>query len=106
MADNTLLWYCSDNGGLGGISPGSVGHLRGLKRSLYERPEDFHRLDKAFLQWTQSVERSMAGEDYASGAPADHPKPIHWRQDSRYQSFAEQYGHRPEYRGYLERGRN
>ena len=38
IADNTMLWFCSDNGpeGKSGKSPGSAGHLRGRKRSLYE----------------------------------------------------------------------
>ncbi|GAB5405041.1 MAG: sulfatase-like hydrolase/transferase [Aureliella sp.] len=36
IADDTLIWYCSDNGGLGKITPGTVGDLRGLKGTLYE----------------------------------------------------------------------
>jgi arylsulfatase A-like enzyme len=36
IADNTLVWYCSDNGGLGGIEPDTVGGLRGYKGSVYE----------------------------------------------------------------------
>lgn len=38
LADNTMLWFCSDNGpeGKGAKSPGSAGHFRGRKRSLYE----------------------------------------------------------------------
>lgn len=38
IADNTMLWFCSDNGpeGKAGKAPGSAGHLRGRKRSLYE----------------------------------------------------------------------
>ena len=36
IADNTLLVFCSDNGGLPNISPGTVGGLRGFKGSLYE----------------------------------------------------------------------
>lgn len=36
LADNTLLWFCSDNGGLPEIRPGTVGHLRGFKGSVYE----------------------------------------------------------------------
>ena len=36
IADNTLLWFCSDNGGLPEIRPGTVGELRGFKGSLYE----------------------------------------------------------------------
>jgi arylsulfatase A-like enzyme len=34
IADNTLLWYCSDNGGHEG--PKSTGNLRGQKGSLWE----------------------------------------------------------------------
>ncbi len=36
IADNTLLWFNSDNGGLPGIEPSSVGGLRGFKNSIYE----------------------------------------------------------------------
>ena len=32
---NTLLWYCSDNGGLN-IDPEACGHLRGHKGSVFE----------------------------------------------------------------------
>ncbi|MCK4999398.1 MAG: sulfatase-like hydrolase/transferase [Anaerohalosphaera sp.] len=37
-ADDTMLWFCSDNGpeGKKGSAPGSAGVLRGRKRSLYE----------------------------------------------------------------------
>ncbi|TWT78791.1 Choline-sulfatase [Planctomycetes bacterium CA13] len=36
VADNTLVWFCSDNGGLAGIKPGTVGGLRGHKGSVFE----------------------------------------------------------------------
>ena len=36
IADNTLLWFCSDNGGLSKIEPDTVGGLRGHKNTLYE----------------------------------------------------------------------
>lgn len=36
IADNTLLVFCSDNGGLSGIKPETVGGLRGFKGSVYE----------------------------------------------------------------------
>jgi len=38
VADNTMLWFCSDNGPEGntGKAPGSAGQFRGRKRSLYE----------------------------------------------------------------------
>ena len=36
IADNTLVWFCSDNGGLGKIKPDAVGGLRGSKSTVYE----------------------------------------------------------------------
>ncbi len=37
IEDNTMLWFCSDNGPEGDdTAPGSTGGLRGRKRSLYE----------------------------------------------------------------------
>jgi arylsulfatase A-like enzyme len=38
VAENTMLWFCSDNGpeGQSGKAPGSAGPFRGRKRSLYE----------------------------------------------------------------------
>lgn len=38
MTDDTIIWFCSDNGpeGRAGKAPGSAGKLRGRKRSLYE----------------------------------------------------------------------
>lgn len=36
IADNTLLWFCSDNGGLPKIKPDTVGGLRGNKGTIFE----------------------------------------------------------------------
>ena len=36
IAENTIIWFCSDNGGLPGIEPETVGGLRGFKGSLWE----------------------------------------------------------------------
>ena len=36
VSENTLLWYCSDNGGLAGVGHDSVGGLRGNKGSVWE----------------------------------------------------------------------
>jgi len=38
VAENTMLWFCSDNGpeGRSGKAPGSAGPLRGRKRDLFE----------------------------------------------------------------------
>ena len=35
IAENTMIWFCSDNGPENG-TPGSAGHLKGRKRSLHE----------------------------------------------------------------------
>jgi arylsulfatase A-like enzyme len=36
VAENTLVWFCSDNGGLPKVSPESVGGLRGHKGTIWE----------------------------------------------------------------------
>lgn len=36
IADTTLVWFNSDNGGLSGITPDTVGGLRGNKGSVFE----------------------------------------------------------------------
>ncbi|MFT5030866.1 MAG: arylsulfatase A-like enzyme [Candidatus Binatia bacterium] len=36
LAKNTLVWFCSDNGGLKNFGPETVGGLRGFKGSIYE----------------------------------------------------------------------
>lgn len=36
IADDTLFWFCSDNGGLPEVKPSSTGGLRGFKGTVYE----------------------------------------------------------------------
>ncbi len=36
IADSTMVWFCSDNGGLPKIEPSSVGKLRGNKGTIFE----------------------------------------------------------------------
>ncbi|MBT3200412.1 MAG: sulfatase-like hydrolase/transferase [Phycisphaerales bacterium] len=36
VADDTLVWYCSDNGGLPRFTPDTVGGLKGYKGSVWE----------------------------------------------------------------------
>jgi len=36
VAENTLVWFSSDNGGLSGVQPETVGGLRGFKGTLFE----------------------------------------------------------------------
>ena len=51
IADNTLFWYCSDNGGLPGITPETVGGLRGFKGSVYEGGLRV----PAIIEWPQEI---------------------------------------------------
>lgn len=36
LKEKTLVWFCSDNGGLPKIKPGTVGNLRGNKGTIFE----------------------------------------------------------------------
>jgi arylsulfatase A-like enzyme len=36
LAENTMIWYCSDNGGLPQIEPTTTGGLKGFKGSVWE----------------------------------------------------------------------
>ena len=36
VSKNTIIWYCSDNGGLKNINPETVGGLKGFKGSIWE----------------------------------------------------------------------
>ncbi len=53
---NTLIWFCSDNGGLPKITPATVGGLRGFKGSLYEGGLRV----PAIIQWPQAIDQPRA----------------------------------------------
>jgi len=36
VSNNTIIWFCSDNGGLKNINPETVGGLKGFKGSIWE----------------------------------------------------------------------
>jgi len=59
IAENTMLWFCSDNGpeGQQGEAPGSAGVFRGRKRSLYEGGVRV----PAILEWPGHVKPSETG---------------------------------------------
>ena len=55
VAENTMVWYCSDNGPEGNRSaPGSAGKFRGRKRSLYEGGVRV----PALLEWPAKITRA------------------------------------------------
>lgn len=62
-ADNTIIWFCSDNGpeGRAGKAPGSAGNLRGRKRSLYEGGTRVPGL----LSWPGKLPRALVIETLA-----------------------------------------
>ncbi|TWU66054.1 sulfatase-like hydrolase/transferase [Crateriforma conspicua] len=53
IADETILWFCSDNGGLPKIKPSSTGPLRGNKGTIYEGG----LLVPALLEWPDRVDQ-------------------------------------------------
>jgi arylsulfatase A-like enzyme len=55
-ADNTILWYCSDNGGQAG--PKSTGNLRGAKGSLWEGGLRV----PGIVEWPSRIARSFVSE--------------------------------------------
>ncbi|TWT57789.1 Arylsulfatase [Thalassoglobus neptunius] len=58
VADNTLFWFCSDNGGLPGIKPGTVGGLRGFKGTVYEGGLRV----PAIIEWPSEISSSRITE--------------------------------------------
>ncbi|RCS46499.1 N-acetylgalactosamine 6-sulfate sulfatase [Bremerella cremea] len=52
IAENTLLVFCSDNGGLTGIQPETVGGLRGHKGNVYEGGLRV----PAIIEWPSQIE--------------------------------------------------
>ncbi len=54
IADETLVWFCSDNGGLPKITPDTVGGLRGHKGTMYEGGLRV----PAILEWPQGIPAS------------------------------------------------
>ena len=62
IADQTLLWFCSDNGGLPKIEPGTVGGLRGNKGTIFEGGLRV----PAILEWPNGVQQPRVTEYPAS----------------------------------------
>ena len=62
IADHTLLWFCSDNGGLPKIKPETVGGLRGNKGTIYEGGLRV----PAILEWPEVLKKPRATDYPAS----------------------------------------
>lgn len=58
VAEDTMIWFCSDNGPEGnkGTAPGSAGPFRGRKRSLYEGGVRVPGL----LEWPQQIKEGRS----------------------------------------------
>ena len=61
-AENTLVWFCSDNGGLPEITPDTVGGLRGNKGTIYEGGLRV----PAVIEWPSRIEQPRIVEYPAS----------------------------------------
>jgi len=62
IADHTVLWFCSDNGGLPKIKPDTVGGLRGNKGTIYEGGLRV----PAILEWPDGITEARVTEYPAS----------------------------------------
>ena len=49
---NTIIWYCSDNGGLKNITPSTVGGLRGNKNTMWEGGLRV----PAIIEWPETID--------------------------------------------------
>ncbi|QDT16421.1 sulfatase family protein [Alienimonas californiensis] len=58
FAENTLLWFCSDNGGLPRIEPSPVAPLRGNKGTIYEGGLRV----PAIVEWPAAIEPGRVSE--------------------------------------------
>jgi arylsulfatase A-like enzyme len=62
IAENTLVWFCSDNGGLKDVSPSTTGGLREFKGSLYEGGLRV----PAIVEWPAVIKRARITRQPAS----------------------------------------
>lgn len=78
------------------------------KNVIAEHPQLARQLRERLLDWNQSVERSVAGQDYPEQAvDAKEPEPRFWTEMEAYQPYLEDWKERWEYRSRIERaGRN
>ncbi len=62
ISENTLVWFCSDNGGLPKIKPETVGGLRGNKGTIYEGGLRV----PAIIEWPAGIAQPRVSEYPAS----------------------------------------
>ncbi len=66
------------------------------------QPEILARMRGQFLEWSESVDRSFAGQDYPEGkVDSSEPKPRFWTDVKAYQPYFPQWRTRWEYRSRL-----
>jgi len=110
VAENTLLWFNSDNGGLPKVTPTSVGELRGFKNSMYEGGLRV----PGVVEWPARIESGRVTE-YPAGTidifptlveVAEAPSsPLPGDGVSLTRLFDEDLGERERPMGFLHRGR-
>ncbi len=64
---------------------------------IQKQPAIAARLRAAFDQWSNSVDRSVAGLDYLNGLSEKDPAPRSWFTDPEYRPYLNQFKKRPEY---------
>jgi arylsulfatase A-like enzyme len=72
-------------------------------RNLAEaEPDVFSRMRRELAAWSDGVDRSFAGKDYAAGrVEPPNPQPISWAESPAYRPYLDEWKKRPEYRALL-----
>ena len=79
VADNTLLWYCSDNGGAAG--PKSTGNLRGIERHALGRRPARARHRRVARAHPQAVRRARCPVPRSTFTRPSSKPPARWRKN-------------------------
>ena len=64
---------------------------------IQTQPAVAARLQDAFDQWSNSVDRSVSGLDYPNGLSEKDPAPRSWLTDPAYRPYLKEFKKRPEY---------
>lgn len=68
------------------------------------KPELAKKMEARWIKWNDTVEASVAGEDYESGKlDPNQPERRMWTEDSAYKPYMEQFKSRPEYADFIKR---